>query len=360
MLLSAFSIPTARAARGLQIVQALFAVMAGDFDTITASTLDELRSAWANITHQHVLYHSELPSEEVVSFFRQAKAPMLVFVDDPVAIAAALEAERAIDCVQAIRYASIHASVLEGVWVSPEVLLINAGAGGALSLRAFVESLTAHLSLPCADEQVSQIVGRLAHLTGSSVSADSPWMAIESNPEVQAALRVPSGEEPTMAERHLASYRVLSAQQPINSVVWPADVFTSVDHAGAPLSGMIDMTGRQRLLIDGPWLGLPSGRWQANVDFEVADNLMGCLMYISVYSEGVLRQGRVTLPESGLHACSLAFDHPDARIPVVMQFTLDRGVLQGGFRLLQVQLQRMSGAIERQRRLLISGNDNYK
>jgi hypothetical protein len=345
MLLSAFYVPTARATRGLQIVQSLFAVMAGDFDNITASTLDELRSAWANITYQHVLYHSELPSEEVVSFFRHAKAPMLVLVDDPVSIAEALQAERGIDPLQATRYASIHASVLEGVWVAPDVLLINAGAGGTLSLQAFIESLAAYLSLPCADEQVSQIVGRLAQLTGSSVSADAPWMAIETNAGHVAPM-VPSGEEP-IAKRCLASYRALLAQQPINSMVWPADVFTSVDHGGAPLSGMIDMTGRQRLLIDGPWLGLPSGRWQASVDFEVTENLMGCLMYISVYSEGVLRQGRVTLPEHGFHVCSLAFDHPDARIPVVMQFTLDRGVLQGGFRLLQVTLRRMSGAFER-------------
>jgi hypothetical protein len=147
--------------------------------------------------------------------------------------------------------------------------------------------------------------------------------------------------------RHLGPYRAVSAQQPLKSVIWPEELFVSLDHAGAVLSGMIDMTGRQRSLIDGPWFGLPRGRWQATIEFEVVDNFMGCVMQVNVFAHSVLRQGRITLPESGSHMCILAFAHEDARVPLVIQFTLDRGVLQGGFRLVRVMLQRLSVRTER-------------
>ena len=92
-----FGVPTVTTARGVQIVQAFFAEMVGSFDFLTAATVEELRSAWAGRVHPHVLYFSEAPGADVVSFFRQAQAPILVFVDDPVDIALSLHVERGLD-----------------------------------------------------------------------------------------------------------------------------------------------------------------------------------------------------------------------------------------------------------------------
>lgn len=341
MLLTVFGVPTAAAAHGLQIVKAFFAVMVGEFDFLSSATLEQLRSSWASVTQQHVLYHHELPAAEVVSFFRQAQAPMLVFVDDPIAVAEALQQERGLNDIQSARAASIHVSVLEEIWAAPDVMVINAGFNRTLSLNEFVRSLAAFLSLPCSDHQVLQVAGLLQQQNGSRIERDQPWEIPNSNQGDAVIRREYSTEETAQMHRYLGSYRSVSTQQPLRAVVWPEEIFVSLDQGGHGLNGMLDMTGRQRSIIDGPWFGLPRGRWRATIEFAVADNLMGCVMQVNVFGHTVLRQGRVTLPESGRYMCDLDFQHDDARVPLVIQFTLDRGVLQGRFGLVQVKLMKV-------------------
>lgn len=347
MLLTVFGVPTAAAFRGFQIVQAFFTEMVGGFDLLTAATVEELRSAWAGRVHQHVLYFSEAPGADVVSFFRQAQAPMLVFVDDPVEIALALQVERGLDQLQSARASSLSVSVLEEIWVAPDVMLINAGRGGTLSLFDFVEALAAFLTLPCSDEQVLRVMERL-RLQGFSLGdAGGSWLRLQLNGDPGSDRQAPSSEELGLLHRYLGSYRPVAAQQPLSVVIWPEETFVSVDHGWTGLNGMLDMTGRQRRLIEGPWFGLPRGRWQATIEFVVLDNLMGCVMQVHVVAQRVLRQGRIAIPETGSHSCSLVFDHEDADTPLVIQFTLDRGVLQGRFRLVRVVLQRLSLRLDR-------------
>jgi hypothetical protein len=347
MLLTVFGVPTAAAFRGFQIVQAFFTEVVGGFDLLTAATVEELRSAWAGRVHQHVLYFSEAPGADVVSFFRQAQAPMLVFVDDPVEIALALQVERGLDQIQATRAASVSASVLEEIWVAPDVMLINAGRHGTLSLADFVNSLATFLTLPCSDEQVVKVAELLRQQEFGEVDAHEPWVRSASKQDAATDRRGTSAEELVALHRFLGSYRSVVLQQPLNVVIWPGEIFVSVDHGWTGLNGMLDMTGRQRQLIDGPWFGLPRGRWQATIEFVVLDNFMGCVMQVHVVAQRVLRQGRIALPETGSHSCSLVFDHEDAHTPLVIQFTLDRGVLQGRFRLSRVVLQRLSLRLDR-------------
>lgn len=341
MLLTVFGVPTATAARGLQIVESFFAVMVGDFDFLTAATMEELRSAWAGITHPHVIYYSEAPAADVVSFFRQAQAPMLVFVDDPVEVAMALQLERGFSRIQSARAVSIHVSVLEEAWLASDVMLINAGRDGTLSFKEFVRSLAAFLALSCSDEKILEVEQRLAQSGVSVFGSDLPWVRLFSDEIASIDCQATSAREREVLHRYLRSYRLVATQHPLSMVSWCEELFVSMDHGGANLSGMLDMTGRQRHLIDGPWFGLPRGRWRATIEFEVSDNFMGCLLQVNVLAGRVLRQGRITLPECGSHTCTLVFDHEDANLPVVVQFTLDRGVLQGGFRLFNVTLQKL-------------------
>jgi hypothetical protein len=272
---------------------------------------------------------------------------MLLFSDEPVAVAAALQIERGLSMIQSARAASINVSVLEEIWVAPDVMLVNASDHGSLSLSEFIRSLASYLSLPCTDEQIQQIAARLSQQDGNEIDPNQPWVSVPIDGEALVVRRALSSEETARLHSYLSSYRSVSAQRQLYVVTWPEEVFVSVDHAGSALSGMLEMTGRQRLLIDGPWFGLPRGRWEATIEFEVADNLMGCVMQVNILAEKILRQGRMALPVSGRHVCTLAFDHDDPHIALVVLFSLDRGVLQGRFRLSRVTLQKLPAPLER-------------
>jgi hypothetical protein len=340
MLLTVFGVPTETAAKGLRIVEAFLKCTVGEFDHISAATIDELRVAWADIKRNHVLYSHELPSSEMIGFLREATAPMLIFADDPVSVAVELQVRRGYAHIHAARVASISASVLEEIWVASDVMLISAGRNGTMSLRKFLGSLASYLAVGASDSQLDAVAEELAGVFGAGVRLDQPWVLCGAGRASDASPMDCNQQDRVSFERKLQFYRGVASQHPITQMVWPAEVFVSADTGDMPLAGKIDLTGPQRPLINGPWFGLPRGRWQCIIEFEVANNMMGCVMNVNVVGGRLLRQGRFELPEAGSHSCALDFNHDDARAPIMLQFFLERAVLQGEFRLVQAIFQR--------------------
>jgi hypothetical protein len=346
MLLTVFRVPTETAARGLRIVEAFLDKAVGEFDHVSAATVEELRVAWAGIKRNHVLCSHELPSSEMISFLREASAPMLLFVDDPVSVASELQARRGYAHIHAARVASISASVLEEILVAPDVMLISAHRYGTMSLRQFLGSLASYLAVAVSDRQLDSVAQELAGSFGCSVQLDKPWMGACVEGSSDTSPMDDDRQDRLSFERKLQFYQGEGGQHPLSRVVWPAEVFVHVDSGDTPLAGKIDLTGPQRPLINGPWFGLPRGRWRASIEFEVSSNMMGCVMNVNVVGGRLLRQGRFELPESGNHSCALDFNHDDARSPIMLQFFLERAVLQGEFRLVQIILERARRQLE--------------
>ena len=67
---------------------------------------------------------------------------------------------------------------------------------------------------------------------------------------------------------------------------------------------------------------------------------MGCVMQVNAISKDFLTQGRVDLPEAGRHSCIIPFETIEPKWPVEIHFTLDQGVLEGEFGLLNVDIVR--------------------
>jgi hypothetical protein len=338
MLLTMFGVPTALTARGVQIIRALASVILGNADFIAAGSVEELRAAWGKLSTRNVIFYHESPTGEITSFFRKSAAPMLIFVDDPVEVAFALVRERGAGILDAMRATSLCFSALEEVAVSKQALVLDACSDLDLSFRALLQIVCRHFDLPFSDLLVMAIMKSLRQdgAIASDTISDDPWSAGVIRGSEPAAV----GDQLETVETCLAPYREIQGRKRVRGVTWPPSAFMSMDQGGKPAVGMFDMTGKRRIFFYGPYLGLPPGRWVARIDFEVANNRMGCVMQVNAISKDFLTQGRVQLPEAGRHSCIIPFETVEPKWPVEIHFTLDQGVLEGQFGLLNVDIVR--------------------
>ena len=338
MFLTVFGVPTATVQLGLRLVQGLVRASAGEFDLLMAGTLDELRDGWRGTGKRYVLYFHESPDGRVLSFFKEAGAPILLFADDPVNVALALNSERGIELAQACRMASVSASLYEDLAGYKSLLQVDAHSDTDLTLGRFFDAISSFFDLTVDQGLFDSFVTSLSDSDAASAELDQPWVAVAPGGGISL---VPFVEQ-VAAERYLASYRSLMLPAGVTRIAWPRELFIVGNDASMAADRVLDMTGGRRVLLQGPWCGLPRGRWKADIEFEVFGNRMGCDMAILVVAESTLRHGTMSLPASGLHSCSIEFDHLDPRWPVAMQFIPERGVVQGEFVLRGVTLRRMA------------------
>lgn len=344
MLLTMFGVPTALTARGVQITRALAAATVGNSDFIAAGSVEELRAAWAKLNSRNVVFYHESPTGEITSFFRKSAAPMLVFLDDPVEVAFALVRERGTGVTDAMRATSLCFSALEEVAVSKQALVVDARADCDLSFRTLLQIVCRHFELPFSELLVMVVMKNLRQdcaIPGDAIS-DDPWSAGVQRGGDPVAV----GGQAEMIEHCLAPYRSVQERKRVKSLNWPPGVFMSMDQGGKPAVGLFDMTGKRRIFFYGPYLGLPPGRWVAHIEFEVSNNRMGCVMQVNAIAKNFLTQGRVELPETGRHSCIIPFETIEPKWPVEIHFTLDQGVLEGQFGLLNVDVMRQGAYLE--------------
>jgi len=337
MFLTVFGVPTATVQLGLQLVQSLFRTSTGDFDLLIAGTLEELRDGWRGTGKRNVLYFHESPDGEVLKFFRDADVPVLLFTDDPVNVALALHSERGVELKQACRVASVSASLYEDLSGYTNLLTVDCHPRSDMSLGSLLTSVSGFFDLQGQDGLIERAAQILPASFDGERLLDRPWVAF--TPKI-AAGQLPF-EDQVLVERYLASYRPMQTVAQVTTLIWPRELFIVGHDAARTADVIVDMTGGRRVLLQGPWCGLPRGRWSADIEFEVFGNRMGCDMGIHVVAQTMLRQGTMALPVSGLHRCSIDFDHTDPRVPVAMQFIAERGVVQGEFELRRVTLRRL-------------------
>lgn len=340
MLLAVFGVPTATTALGVRVVQALFNAAFGPYDFLMAGTLEELRDAWLKLSTKNVLFYHEAPGAEVISFLREARAPTIVFLCDPIELASALFTEREFDFLQAIRAASVSISVLQDLSLDNDVLHIDVGSLSRQSLSSFIASIAEHIGVSI-NQDLRTVT--ISTVFGGGVQDDvehERWVALVRPANALRSSGQQDEEAMPFGERCLADYRPVYDGKLIKQVCWHPEMFVSFDAGRLPLNGPVDMTGRQRVLIEGPGMGLPRGEWIADIRFAVSNNLAGAVMLVAAFADSKIALGRVELPVTGSHSCELSFQHLRPQCAVGFQFVLERGVLQGEFSLLSVICRR--------------------
>jgi hypothetical protein len=220
---------------------------------VSANTLEELGLALIKTEASHFVVGSRLPSDGLRSALTENNKRFVVALDDPRVAFCNLVRRHGHDCIAAAR-------VVAGSCAS---LLNYAGMAGGLVLRAeqegreplrTAEAIAQHLALGIEPTGIARIVDELAQ-TGVSPAPsdlDAWWDGIElSDREIVNGV--------------LDAYIDYFAGRGLGKISWARDLFVVGDDPQQPATQPIDITGRVRNLLFGPYMVLPPGTWTASV-----------------------------------------------------------------------------------------------
>ena len=220
---------------------------------VSANTLEELGLVLIKTEASDFVVASRLPNDGLRRALTENNKHFVVALDDPRAAYCNLVQRHGYDCITAAR-------AVAGSCVS---LLNYAGMTGALVLRAeqdgreavrTAEAIARYFALDIEPTEIARVVDELvqAGFTPAPSNLDAFWGRIE-------AL------ERETVDGALNAYIEHFAGRGLGTISWARDLFVVGDDPQRPANQPIDITGRTRNLLFGPYMPLPPGTWTAAV-----------------------------------------------------------------------------------------------
>jgi hypothetical protein len=222
-------------------------------EIVSANTLEELALAVIKTEAPHFVVASRLPNDGLRSALTANEKQFVVALDDP----------RAAYCNLVRRHSYEPVAGTRAVAGSCASLLNYAAMAGGLVLRAeqegreplgTAEAMAQHFALRVEPREIARIVDELA---------DSGVTPIPGNFETWwNDLQEPERE---IVNGALEGYTDYFAGRGLGKIGWARDLFVIGDDPQQPANRPIDITGRIRNLLFGPYMVLPPGTWTAAV-----------------------------------------------------------------------------------------------
>jgi hypothetical protein len=220
----------------------------------TAGSSEGLLQAMIERPSQHILVSQQQPGSWLHRTLAAANGRCVVALADPRA------------CVAELAAGSTLIDVVSGVANSCATLTSYLSLPGALVLRAEEHAFDAiatarriadHLQLRSADEDIFAALDTVPPLDANAV------VTVGWGDRFDAS-------ELVLINGALAGYADYFTGGPLGNLVWAPGLFI-VGDTHQRLTGPIDITGRSRCLIFGPYIRLPPGRWNADIAVAFAD-----------------------------------------------------------------------------------------
>jgi hypothetical protein len=318
MLVSVFGDPSQDAIFATKAIQSLVENAFGSYHWIYEGTAADLATALAEASHRNVIFFSDAPDYHISKVFLEGNAPLVVLVHNPIRIVDSLILERKFDAITSTRLTSLSLSCLHDLVLCP---------------RAYV------ISEPLDITNIAKHLTRLANVCRIPVDDVILEKAVKClMPLGQNKARTNRG--PDAMSACLESFESLLRKTAVNQICWPREVFLNADEQGAFVTAPVNLTGRARLFLYGPYLHVPRGLWIAEITFEIRENFSGNILKVDICFEEVAGEWKFQLPENGIYTFELSLKIFEPRHPVQIRFFLMEGAIEGSFDLKRVNLRR--------------------
>jgi hypothetical protein len=238
--------------------------------------------------------------------------------------------------VRGVRLACQSLSTLHDLAVSPASAIVTSQHAD-LPLPDLIEGLAGHYRIELSRAAVDAALQALASTRAMRFRDLIPSVPEQANgvPSIEA-----SAGDIAMAEDALDGFAPLLEGGQVRHCTWPKAIFVA-GPTGAPVTGPIELVGRARCLIHGPYAHLPAGRWQADIRFSVADNISGNKLKVDIMTDRIIFEGTCPLPSRGSFQLAVAFDVTEPRLPIELRFHNESGAIEGTFDLHGVTASRV-------------------
>lgn len=310
-------------------------VSAGEF-----RTLDDIARAAIKADTLHLVAALRQPVVQLQTEIVQSGRPFLVTLGDVYAAVRELEQRSGYDRAVAVREIAGSCAALLTLAAAPAALVLADGNGkDPLELAA---AIARHFRFPLDAETVAEVAAAMAiDPDGSSADGHETGDNV-----VRGAL-----------EPYVRFFRTGGELEPI---VWEPDLFFATQHVddGSRVSarGAIDITGRARFLIFGPYINLIPGPWVATVSLAFSAETAGMSFMIEITAGTQLAYTRVQPAGEQIIETSLPFTiPPSSSQPVEIRVISERAAFDGRIALGYVRLaRRPADQSESEQRLIAS------
>jgi hypothetical protein len=230
----------------------------GAVEVIAASTIEEFALASIKTRSPNMLVCSRRMLGPLRTAICQAGRRSLVALDDPRLALHDLVVRQGLSFVEATRAISNSCAAVVSCVSMPGALVLRADRD-AKNPRVTAEAIARHLELPVSEDGLTEIIEEVASLglVAARTESDFWWAGLDESRRV-----LMNGALEAYADH-------FSNGNDLGPITWERELFymgkDPPDPLLAPASEPIDITGRPRFLVYGPYMTLPPGPWSANV-----------------------------------------------------------------------------------------------
>jgi len=135
-----------------------------------------------------------------------------------------------------------------------------------------------------------------------------------------------------MARGALSPFRKLKNGSVPDRFLISRQLFVGTSESGAMSSEPLDVTGRARLLVFGPYVHLPRGHWSVRMVVGFSEELIGNTLVFDVsenYGADVRCQSKITVSKAGRSEIFMSFQHDEPSYPVEVRTFSERSIIDG-------------------------------
>lgn len=273
------------------------------------------------------------PDPSLCNALIEENCPLLLLLEEPTVSAAILVDEHGASPAEAVRLiANAHPATLGLARASNALVISRSDLDDDAGLA---ERIVKYL-FPAADQDI-------ARATAAAPQAkDIAQRALRQGKEAPGSVILPdwpslllrtlSGETlaPTLASTvHAAVDPLISGTGRDSPVIWPRELFLTTEGAPGPATGIIDVTGKSRCLLYGPYLRLPVGQWSCALMFGCDGTAVGLPMVADIVAGRVLNQVSFTIESGGIFEVEIPFENTEADSLIEVRLFTAKAAFEG-------------------------------
>jgi hypothetical protein len=294
MILFAFAVPGRFGEWCDAIISRLVATALGSVLPIGANSADEMACHLIQSEGSTFLARGPQPEPWLCRILGSTNKPFTVALDDPRDAALDLIYRHGLEMADAVRRVGNSCGALMSCISLPGALILNASSDWEQPV-ATADMIARHFGLALATDDVERIVSEVAAAGLGPTSEPPEWL---SDPQVEATTDIVNGAVASYVDHFLGA--------PFGSITWARELVMADGHI--PATHAVDVTGRARALLYGPYISVPPGNWTAEVVLGFSQEAIDINFVVDIMVAGKQVCATSIKPANeGLYSVNLSF-----------------------------------------------------
>jgi hypothetical protein len=223
----------------------------GTVIAISANSSDEVVGHLIRSEGSNFLVKGAQPEPWLHHILRSTERPFMIALDDPRDAALDLIYRHGLEMADAVRRVGSSCASMMACVALPGALVLSPSRDWEQPLLT-AEKIARHYGLLIESVELERIIADLAIAGFGPLAEAPPWISL---PETETVISVVNGAIAPYVDHFLGA--------PFGPITWAGDLVMADGHV--PAKHAVDITGRHRALLYGPYITVPPGNWTAEI-----------------------------------------------------------------------------------------------